>query len=617
MNTLSKNKIETSEAKFSNLIAQVPMPIATFQGPRFIVDTINEKALEIWGKTYGEVINKPLFESSPELEDRLIKIFNDIYTTGEPFIANEMQVQLKRSGKADTAYFNSVYQPLRDLDNKIYGIILIGTEVTESVIARKQIEASEQRFSNLLSQSLMAIAIFKGPEMVVTFANEPMLNVLGKGNAVLNKPLTVGVPELKDQIFPKLLADVYNTGVPFEAFETKAILVRKGIPVDAYFNFVYQPYREIDDTITGITVLATEVTEQVLAKKQIEQSEKQFRTFADSIQNLAWIANGEGSIYWYNQRWYDYTGSTFEEMQGWGWGKVHHPDHVKKVVEFVKEAWKKNEAFELTFPLRRYDGEYRWFLTRAYPVKDANGNIDRWIGTNTDIHEQKIKEEQKDEFISIASHELKTPLTIAKTYIQLLSQTFEESGKEQEREMIYATKANDSIDRLNRLISELLDVSKIQSGNLPLHITSFNFDEIFTDTIENLQRTLPKHSIIHSGETKKQVSGDKERLQQVIINLINNAAKYSPDANKIFVHISDCEKGEIKVEIKDSGIGIAKNDLEKIFERYYRVENMTGQFQGLGIGLFISSEIIRRHNGKLGAESKPGIGSTFYFTLPC
>ncbi|MEO5783598.1 MAG: hypothetical protein ABIQ07_10020, partial [Ginsengibacter sp.] len=130
MNTLSKNKIETSEAKFSNLIAQVPMPIATFQGPCFIVDTINEKALEIWGKTYEEVINKPLFESSPELEYRLIKIFNDIYTTGEPFITNEMQVQLKRSGKADTAYFNSVYQPLRDLDNKIYGIILIGTEVT-------------------------------------------------------------------------------------------------------------------------------------------------------------------------------------------------------------------------------------------------------------------------------------------------------------------------------------------------------------------------------------------------------------------------------------------------------------------------------------------------------
>ena len=396
-------KIDTSEAKFRNLILQVPMLIHTAIGPSFIVETINEITLKIWGKSYAEVIDKPLFETSPELGDSAKEMFTAVYTTGKSFVANEIAVQLKRPGKPDTAYFNTVYQALRDLDDKIYGIIVIGTEVTESVNARKLVEVnghlinsiymnapaaictfkgpnhvyelvnpsyqklfdnrelvgkplldalpeligqgvdkildnvyntgevfrsteipvmvaradtakpeqryynttmepifneedkiigvvnfgydvteqitarkkteeSEKRLSNILSQSLMAIAIFEEPEMVVTFANEPMLNVLGKGDAILNKPLIEGVPELKDQIFPKLLADVYTTGVPYEAFETKAVLVRNGIPVDVYFNFVYQPYRDVDDTISGITVLATEVTEQVLAKKQIEES---------------------------------------------------------------------------------------------------------------------------------------------------------------------------------------------------------------------------------------------------------------------------------------------------------------------------------------------------------
>ncbi len=137
MNNLQQPKTETSEAKFRNLILQAPVLITTYQGPSFIVETINKTALELWDKSYEQVINKPLFEVSPELKEGLNTILNDVYTTGEPFLFNEIEVQLKRTGKPDTAYFNSVYEPLRDLDNKIYGIILIGTEVTEAVNARK------------------------------------------------------------------------------------------------------------------------------------------------------------------------------------------------------------------------------------------------------------------------------------------------------------------------------------------------------------------------------------------------------------------------------------------------------------------------------------------------
>ncbi len=398
--------------------------------------------------------------------------------------------------------------------------------------AKQQIEISEKLLSNILSQSLMAIAIFKEPGMIVTFANERMLKLLGKDTSILNKPFQEGVPELKNQILPQLLDKVYSTGVPYEGLEIKVNLVRNGMQEESYLNIVFQPYRDIYGMVTGITVFITEVTEHFLSKKQIEESEvrfrtlsetiphmlwtatpdgrknffnkyfldytgftfdelegegwqriifpddlerelsqwnhsiqtgedltiekrvrhhsgeyrwhitrgiaqknnegviigwlgtsteidnqkkitealakgeEQFRTFANSIQNLAWIANGDGWIYWYNQRWYDYTGTTIEEMEGWGWKKVHHPDHIQKVVAFVKEAWKNNEAFEITFPLRRYDGEYRWFLSRAYPVTDSKGNIERWIGTNTDITEQKNFTEELERKVKERTKEL-------------------------------------------------------------------------------------------------------------------------------------------------------------------------------------------------------------------
>ena len=131
-----------------------------------------------------------------------------------------------------------------------------------------------------------------------------------------------------------------------------------------------------------------DVTRQRRIEKEIKQSEEKFRTLSNSISQLAWMADGDGWIYWYNERWYNYTGTTLEEMQGWGWQKVHHPAHVDRVIAYAKEAWQKDKPYELTFPLRRYDGEYRWFLTRVYPVKNEEGKVVQWIGTNTDINQQ-------------------------------------------------------------------------------------------------------------------------------------------------------------------------------------------------------------------------------------
>jgi len=395
MNTPSKNIIEAGENKFRNLIMEAPAILCILKGEQHVFELANLRYKKLVGNR--DIIGKPIREALPELEGQgFYELLDKVYNTGETFYGNEVPANLIKSyGRVERCYFNFTYQAYINANNETEGILVFANEVTEQVEARKKIEASEKRFSNILSQSLMAIAIFTGPEMVVTFANEPMLNVLGKGNDVLNKPLLEGVPELKDQVFPQLLTDVYSTGVPFEGFETKAILVRNGIPVDAYFNFVYQPNRDVDDTITGITVLATEVTEQVFAKKQIEESENRFGMLADSIPNLAWMAYADGNIFWYNKKWFEYTGTTLAEMQGWGWQSVHDPEELPKVLIKWRASIKTGKPFEMVFPIKGADGKFRQFLTRVLPVHDSENKIYRWFGTNTDIHEEKKLTEEK------------------------------------------------------------------------------------------------------------------------------------------------------------------------------------------------------------------------------
>ncbi len=401
MNILSKNKIEESESRSDkertvlyNSFMNAPAGIVILKGATHIFELANTVYEKLIGRPVA--IGKTVREVLPEIEQQgLWHILDNAFATGEPFIANELPVELKKKEESvlEKHYLNLVIQPLKDEKGNVERLLAHIIDITEQVEARKKIEASEKRFSNILSQSLMPIAIFKGAEMVVEFANEPMLNVLGKGNAVLNKPLLEGGPELKDQVFPKLLADVYTTGVACEGFETKAILVSNGIPVDAYFNFVYQPYRDVDDTITGITVLATEVTEKVLAKKQIAESEAKFKMLSETIPHTIWTATPDGKKNFFNKYFLDYTGLSFEELKGDGWQKIIFPDDLERELAQWHHALKTGEDFKIEKRIRHHNGTYRWHLSHSIPQKNEEGKITGWIGTNTEIEGKKFAEE--------------------------------------------------------------------------------------------------------------------------------------------------------------------------------------------------------------------------------
>jgi len=562
----------------------------------------------MWG--YGEHRTDLLYEDWHKLilrEDKELA-FKRIEDARINHSFYEAEYRINKAHDNVIRWMKSVGQYHYDDKDEAKTLTGISIDITDQKEFELKLKASEEKYRGIFETIDQAFSII---EIIFDSDNNPVDCVYVETNPMFEKQTglknAIGktakelIPNIEEKWF-QIYGKVALTGEPIHFIEGSEALGRW---------FEVYTFRLGDQGSKKVAVLFTDITERKLAEEKIEASEEQFRTFANSIQNLAWIANADGWIYWYNQQWYNYTGTTLEEMEGWGWEKVHHPDHVNKVSEFAKEAWKKDEAFELTFPLRRHDGEYRWFLVRAYPVKDAKGTIERWIGTHTDIHEQKKSLDQKDEFISIASHEMKTPLTTAKGYIELplLSLT------EENQNALYATKVNQAIERLHDLITDLLDASKIQNGQLNYTFTTFDLNKMVDETIENIQHTAKNHSIQKTGSSSKQLTGDMNRLQQVLINLLTNAIKYSPKADKIIVKIEE-QESNIQVSVQDFGVGMSSEHVDKVFDRYYRVEEHAIQFQGLGMGLYISNNIIARHNGTIWVKSEPGKGSTFYFTIP-
>ncbi|SFI61264.1 His Kinase A (phospho-acceptor) domain-containing protein [Kaistella treverensis] len=230
-----------------------------------------------------------------------------------------------------------------------------------------------------------------------------------------------------------------------------------------------------------------------------------------------------------------------------------------------------------------------------------------------EIEFRKEAERKKDEFISIASHELKTPMTSIKGYIQLLERSVDKNDTATVKTRLQ--KVQNQVEKLNLLVADLLDISKIESGKLKFNKKYFNFNEILDHIIEIMQQANPNVNFIRKGEINTEIFGDEMRVEQVIINFITNAIKYAPDSNEVLI-TSEQRGDEIYFSVRDFGIGIAKDHQLRIFDKFYRVEETSERFQGLGIGLYICQEIIERHQGSIGVNSEPGEGSEFYFNIP-
>ncbi len=260
------------------------------------------------------------------------------------------------------------------------------------------------------------------------------------------------------------------------------------------------------------------------------------------------------------------------------------------------------------------DDGWHTYLSVKFPLFDPTGVPYAVCGISTDITERKELEKRKDDFISMASHELKTPVTSLVAFAELLQLLCEQEGDA--KYLPYLSKMNTQLARLTRLMSDVLDFSKIQAGKLALQKTFVDLTALVKETVETLQLTTKKHQLLVAGEVKTQVWADQDRIGQVLTNLLANAIRYSPEQGKILVHLSE-EENSVTLAVQDFGIGIPREQQGKIFERYYRVGGTTeNTFPGLGMGLYISHEIVQQHGGSMWVDSAAGQGSTFSFSLP-
>lgn len=367
--------------------------------------------------------------------------------------------------------------------------------------------------------------------------------------------------------------------------------------------------------------IARDLRPELKSRKELQEKNtalhhvvKELEFLANSVPAVVWTSTPEGQLDYINDRWYERGSSAIKDSMGEGWNKNVHPDDRQAAWQAWNHAVKTGNPYEIEFRLMDKFGEYRWWLVRALPLKDIDGNIIKWYGTNTDISTQKELERQKDNFLGVASHELKTPVTSIKAYVQVMEKMFRRAGDIKNAELL--AKMDNQVNKLTHLIADLLEVTKINTGRLPFNYTTFDFNQMVEEVTEEVQRTCDKHQIETQLNFKREFEGDRERICQVVTNLLTNAIKYSPDADRIIIYTED-HGHEVQLCVQDFGIGISSNKLDKVFEQFYRISGTTQHtFPGLGLGLYISAEIVKHLNGRIWVNSTEGEGSVFCFTLP-
>ena len=728
------------EHQLNNLFEQAPVAIAVMHGPNFIVEIINEMALQIIGRPREQLMYKALFDVLPEARNQGFEaIFSSVFKTGKRMVIEEIEAQLLRNGNRDAIFAKLVIEPLREEDGSILGVMIAAYDITEHVTARKKIETSELRYRQLIQSISVALytcdkegrillynqaaielwgrepkvgtelwcgswKIFQINGELLPLDKCPMANVLKYGRVetfeiIIERPdgsrrhvLPYPQPILNDegeitgavnlllditenkkirealQLSEERFGNIINqvgagiaqtdiTGKFIAVNEQYCQLVGRSEEalLEMYIPDVTHPddrqqnmrllqhcaeegksftmekrYLRPDgsvvwvnnsvslikgtDNLDFLTAVSIDITEGKKMEARLIESENRFRNLSNSIPSIIWMADNTGNCTYLNKQWYHFTGQTPEIALGDGWLNAVHPADREITTGAFFDAKPKETPFVLEFRLKDEHGNYRWFLNSGLPNYNEEGHFEGYIGSCTDITDNKKLSQQKDEFMSVVSHELKTPVTSLKAFTQLLEMKFSTAGDDASSAVM--RRMDMQITKLNTLISDLLDITRMDEGKLAFKKEVFSFTGLVNETVEELQRISASHTIVTEIFSNGLLTGDRERTGQVLTNFITNAIKYSPGANKIIVRVT-MDNDSVVCAVKDFGIGIDKNKQSRIFNRFYRVEGEKfDTFPGLGLGLFISAEIVRKQSGKIWFESEPAKGSTFYFSLP-
>lgn len=572
----------------------------------------------IFGLGEKEALGKYVYEMAPfSKEKKRDKFFFDPHS-GRKAVHRGRPYFIAKTGSY--GFFEASYSPLKDASGKVIGGLGVIKDITEHKMAEDEhrsteeaLRGSENKYRDLY-ESLRDGIVRTDTKGRILECNQSYAEMLGYSKKE-TKTLT------------------YQMLTPLKWHEMEERIVKNQLIKRGYSDIYEKEYIKKDGTVfpvnlrawlvrnnrgkpEGMWAIVRDITEHKRIDEALRESEAKFRSVMHSAHDAIISADSAGKIIFWNRGAEVIFGYNEKETFGKTLAFLM-PEFYRlwqrEVLKRVSTTDKDN-FFGKTIEMQglRKDGS-EFPLELSLTLWKMREKV-FYTGIIRDITDRKELERRKDEFISTASHELKTPITSMKIFTEILQKIFEKNKNRQT--MRYLSRIDEQINRLTDLINDLLDVSRIQSGKLSLRKEWFSLQKLIRETVEIFQATAETHKIILRGQMRERVFADKGRISQVLVNLLSNAVDYSPNDSKIIMTIKP-RKNEAFVSIKDYGPGIAKKHQEKIFDPFYRINEAGVKSRpGLGMGLYISAGIIKHHGGELGVKSREGQGSTFYFTIP-
>jgi PAS domain S-box-containing protein len=630
-----------------------PFPINLWCGrDRLLI--YNDGYRRVLGEKHPRALGRPGREVWHEIWPDVGPMFERV-DAGQPIYAEDARFIMDRTdGPPDEAFFTFSLSAIRDEDGQTVAYLNPATETTARILAERKragardaAERARHQLRDVFAQAPAFLAVLRGKDHVFEFVNDAYLQLIGHRD-VIGKPVIEALPEVSAQGFTAILDRVLETGEPFIGRELPVVLERKkgSALAQVYLNFVYQPITEADGERVGIVAHGTDVTESVVARREIErlfqeseitrakveESESRYRFMANAVPVQIWTATPDGKLDFVSDPASEYFGKPISEVIGEQWLNVLHPDDVEGTLARWKHSLETGEPYEVEFRLWSAKHQaYRWHLGRAVPQRDSAGSILRWFGTNTEIEEAKQTEAElrrltaeameadkaKAAFLAAMSHELRTPLNAIGGYAQLIEMGLR--GPITEDQRVDLLKIQRSKNHLDALVSDVLNFAKLGSGKMEYDIAAVEVHGVVQSVLEMVAPQIASkdlHIAPFTTPRRLSVLADGDKVRQILLNLFGNALKFTPPGGTISLDVK-AANGEVAISVSDTGIGIPESQQTRIFEPFAQAgKALDTRDQGVGLGLAISRQFARAMRGDLRVTSREGAGSTFTLTLP-